>query len=516
MRTHLLALAALACGSAVNANADSAIAPAILTPAPSASPRINGPSVFGFTPGNPVLYSIPATGERPMTFGALGLPDGLSIDSQTGRISGKLGARGDYPIVLVAENKHGRAEKRFTLKCGDEICLTPPLGWNSWNCWAISVDQEKVARAARAFVRLGLDRHGWTYINIDDGWQGARGGKELAIQPNEKFPDMAGLSREVHGLGLKLGIYSSPWKTTYGNYVGGTSDDPRGSWTKVEGGFDKYSIGHKQGTHTFAPQDARQFAAWGIDYLKYDWFPNNVEHTREMSLALRASGRDIVFSLSNNAPFAIAAELSKWANCWRTTGDIVDGWETTGQWWEHSVTEIGFNQDRWAQHQRPGHYNDADMLVLGHVGWGPALHKTHLTPAQQYSHVSLWCMLSAPMLLGCDLDQMDDFTLGLLTNDEVLALNQDALCVQASRVGTLGAVDVYQKPLEDGTVALGFFNRGNSEAAVSLKLNELELNDTYTARDLWRQSDVGVFTKILPAKVEAHGVLLYKLSPKRT
>src|SRR5580692_2836271 len=182
---------------------------AILTPPAPKTPRINGPGIFGVRPGSPFLYTIPATGDRPMAFAADGLPVGLKVDGETGRITGVVDAAGEYPVVLRAKNSRGEDAKKFRIVVGDKIALTPPMGWNSWNCWARAVDQDKVLRSARAMVSSGLADHGWTYINIDDTWQGARGGPFHAIQPNEKFPDMKALCDQIHALGLKAGIYST-------------------------------------------------------------------------------------------------------------------------------------------------------------------------------------------------------------------------------------------------------------------------------------------------------------------
>jgi alpha-galactosidase len=488
--------------------------PPILTPAAPATPRINGPTLFGVRPGSPFLYTIPVTGERPITYAVDQLPTGLTLDAATGRITGKLTTAGEFPVVLRAKNKLGAAEKRFRIVVGERIALTPALGWNSWNCWAEAVDQDKILRSARALVSSGLANHGWTYINIDDTWQGERGGPHQAILGNEKFPNMKQLCDDVHGLGLKIGIYSTPWVTSYAGFRGGSADDAAGTWKKIEGGYSAYSVNHRLGRHTFEKNDAAQWADWGFDYLKYDWFPNDVEHTRAMSLALRGSGRDIVFSLSNTAPFDHVAELAQWANSWRTTGDIVDAWQQpTSTPWQNSVTEIGFNQERWNPHGGPGHWNDPDMLVVGWVGWGPQLHPTRLTPAEQYSHISLWALLSAPMLIGCDLDRLDAFTLNLLSNDEVLAINQDALGVSARRIATVGPVDVFMKPLEDGAVAVGFFNRGDKPYSFKAQLGRLELSaGPCTVRDVWRQQDLGTFAADFPVEVSAHDVKLYKLT----
>ena len=253
--------------------------PATLTPAASPEPRIHGPSVFGARPGSPFLYRIAATGERPMQYSVTGLPEGLSLDGHTGQISGRVGARGEFPIQLQARNARGSASKKLRIVIGDQIALTPPMGWNSWNCWAGSVDQEKVLKSARAMVSARLIDHGWTYVNIDDAWQGPRGAPFGGLQGNSKFPDMKKLCDEIHAMGLKAGIYSTPWITSYARYPGGSSDNPEGAWSKALAS-DKQ---HRHGKYSFARNDARQWADWGFDYLKYDWSPNDVEHTSEMS-----------------------------------------------------------------------------------------------------------------------------------------------------------------------------------------------------------------------------------------
>jgi alpha-galactosidase len=509
----LLTVAVLRCHAA-DAPAPTAATPppTILTPAAPATPRINGPSVFGVRPGHPFFYAIPATGTRPMTFRVDALPAGLVLDTATGVITGRLAAAGDYAVTLRATNQPGTATKRFTIKCGEAIALTPPLGWNSWNCWADSVSQEKVLRSAHAMVASGLAQHGWSYINIDDAWQGTRGGELNAIQGNKKFPAMKQLCDDVHALGLKIGLYSTPWITSYAGYCGGSADTAKGTWS----GEGKKEANWRHGSHAFLEQDAGQWAAWGFDYLKYDWNPLTVAHAGAMFKALRGSGRDIVFSLSNSADVALAAEWPKVANSWRTTGDIWDYWQNNGADWNYGVSEIGFSMDPWQASSGPGHWNDPDMLVVGMVGWGPTLHPTRLTPDEQYSHITLWCMLSAPLLIGCDLEQLDAFTLGLLTNDEVLAVDQDALGRQAVRVATVGAIDVYLKPLEDGSHAIAFFNRGNTkEAFVFNKFPRIGLGDGILAvRDLWRQEDLPDVKGSFKDELPAHGVRLLKISRK--
>ena len=490
------------------------VLPAPLTPPPPATPRINGPSVFGARPGSPVLYSIPATGDRPMSFAADGLPPSLSLDPNTGRISGVLADKGTYPVTLHATNGQGSDEKKFRFIVGDRIALTPPMGWSSWNCYSESVSQDKVINIAKAMVSTGLSQHGWTYVNVDDGWQGKRTGPDHAMVGNEKFPDVPGMIKTIHDLGLKAGLYSTPWETSYDHFPGGTAETEDGTWKKM---------GWKMGKINFAEADAKEWAGWGVDYFKYDWNPIDLEHTRIMSEALRHTGRDIVFSLSNAADLDKAASYAELAESWRTTGDLYDVWNNGDRDWHYSLSESGFGQDLWAPSAGPGHWNDPDMLVIGPVGVGNGgagwdkTHASRLTADQQYSHISLWCLLSAPLIQGCDLEHLDPYTLGLLTNDEVLAIDQDELGKEAVRVGADGAVDFYMKPLVDGSYALGIFNRGEQPATLGMsKLSRMGMKGNLTARDLWRQQDVQDFN---PAKttftVPANGVVLLKLSPKK-
>ncbi len=484
----------------------------ILTPPAPATPRINGPTVFGVRPGSPLLYTIPATGDRPMQFAVDALPEGLMVDAATGRITGSLTKPGTYKVTLQATNDKGTAQKAFRIVVGDQIALTPPMGWNSWNCFGGAVSQKIALRAAKAIVASGLIQHGWTYVNIDDTWQGARGGPLNALQANEKFPDMKGLCDQIHQMGLKTGIYSTPWITSFALWAGGSSDDPSGAWSK------KLASGkyNRLGKYSFAAADAKQWGQWGIDYLKYDWAGNDFKHAKEMSDALRQSGRDIVYSLSPATAFEWAPEWTKLANSWRTTGDIWDYWDKSDAGWRYSVSEIAYSQDRWAPYAGPGHRNDPDMLVIGRVGLGSPLHPTHLTPDEQYTHISMWCMLAAPLLIGCDLDQLDPFTLGLLTNDEVLAIDQDALGKQATRVATIDAVDVYAKPLEDGAKAVGFFNRDRQPITIEFnKLGKAGIHRRHHVRDVWRQKDLDDTSEKIKLTIPAHGVVLLKLTPAK-
>ncbi|MEY2430242.1 MAG: alpha-galactosidase [Verrucomicrobiota bacterium] len=481
----------------------------IRTPKPPLAPRINGPAIFGVRPGHPFFYHLPATGARPLTFAADHLPEGLRLDPETGEVTGVLNKAGRHIATLQVKNKHGVAKKHFRIVVGETIALTPPMGWNSWNCWGSRVDADKVLRSARGMFNSGLVNHGWSYINIDDAWQGKRGGPFNGIEGNEKFPDMKSLCDAIHGMGLKVGIYSTPWVTSYANHIGGSAENPEGTWEPPtipkKGNVNKKVLPWAIGRFSFATNDARQWAAWGMDYLKYDWNPNELPETRQMYDALRSSGRDVVFSLSNSTPFTNAPALSKLANCWRTTGDIRDNWG--------SMSKKGFGEDKWEPLARPGHWNDPDMLVVGRVGWGQP-HPTNLNPDEQYTHITLWCLLSAPLLLGCDLEELDEFTLGLLTNDEVLAVNQDSLGKQALCVSNKGDLRVYAKNLEDGSQAVGLFNLGQQATPVTVAWSDLKLSGRLAVRDLWRQKELGKFTGQFQMSVAPHGAEMLRIYRK--
>lgn len=457
--------------------------PYILTPEPPPTPRINAPAVFGVRPGSPFLFTVGTTGKRPMKFSAENLPAGLKLDESTGRITGKLDHKETHNVTLIAENDRGRDTCNLQIVVGDTICLTPPMGWNSWNCWGCSVDAEKVKAAADAMVETGLINHGWTYINIDDCWQGERDPETGEIRPNKKFPDMKALADYVHSRGLKIGIYTDCGPKTCAGY--------------------EASKGHEL-------QDIMTYAEWGFDYVKIDWCHTEgmdpVKAYTRFGECIKQAPRDIVFSICNwgvQQPWKWGAEAG--GNLWRTTGDITDTWG--------SMAGIGFGQAPHARYAQPGHYNDPDMLVVGKVGWGPNLHPTRLTPDEQYTHISLWCLLSAPLLLGCDLAQLDDFTLNLLTNDEVLAIDRDPLVDQARRISQTENTEVWAKNLTDGSKAVGLFNRWFEKKKMTLDFSDLDIDGKQKIRDLWRQKDLGTFEKEFQADVPAHGSVLLKISP---
>ncbi len=489
----------------------------ILTPPAPREPRINGAKIFGVRPSSPILYTVAATGDRPMTFSAEGLPEGVALDSTTGQISGSLTTRGTYSIKLIATNNLSSTSRDFKLVVGDKIALTPPMGWNSWNCFAEAVDEAKVKSAVDNMVKSGLINHGWSYINIDDFWQKSPKSKDPTlggigrdsegnIVPNPRFPDMKALVDYIHSKGFKAGIYSSPGPLTCGGCIG--------------------SFDHEE-------QDVKKYVEWGFDYLKYDWCsyaprdearrgtkidllqekqfgnslvdqadPQKVPYKR-MGEILRKQNRDIVYSLCQYG----LGNVWEWGdqvggNCWRTTHDITDTWA--------SMSRIGFSQNQKQGVTGPGQWSDPDMLIVGRVGWGRP-HPTRLTPNEQYTHITLWSILSAPLLIGCDMSQLDEFTLNLLTNDEVIAINQDPLGKQAWLVKRNENTEVWSKQLEDGSIAVALFNLGEMEETVQISWKELGIEGNQTIRDLWRQKDIGDSTSNFASNVARHGVVFVRL-----
>ena len=463
-----------------------------LTPEAPAKPRYNGPAVLGARPGHPIYLRLPFSGIRPMKFKASNLPKGLKLDRNSGVVTGIVDKAGEYAITWKASNKAGCAKGKMVLKIGDTIALTPPMGWNSWNCWGLEVSQEKVLSSAQALISSGLADYGYSYINIDDAWQGAERSADGTLLPNDRFPDIAAMGDWLHTKGLKLGIYSSPGDRTCGGYLG--------------------TLGYEQ-------KDADTWNSWGVDYLKYDLcgyrsllkeMPSvgKEEHKKPylvMKDALLKQPRDIVYSICQYG----LEDVWTWGeeaggNLWRTTGDLWDKWDR--------VVRIGFVKQRPAtSFSGPGHWNDPDMLVVGKVGWGEGLRDTRLTTDEQYSHISLWALLAAPLMIGGDLSCVDEFTLNLLCNNEVIAVDQDPLGKQASCLWEDETMQVWGRPLSDGSYAAGVFNLGDRafDCDIPAILSKAGFHNISSCRDLWRQKECPK-----QAVIPSHGVILVKFYAK--
>jgi len=465
--------------------------PYILTPKEKITPQINTASLVGSKPNVPFLFKIAVTGKRPISFAAEQLPKGLKLDAATGVITGQIEEEGEYSFKISAKNSAGKDEKKISISIGsNKVLLTQPMGWNSWNCWGLAVSDERVKASAMSMINSGLINHGWSYMNIDDGWESEKRAADGKIEANKKFPDMKLLGDYLHGNGLKFGIYSSPGTTTCGGFLG---------------------------SYQHEALDVKTYASWGVDYLKYDLCsyrklyqtPPGIPQLQEpylvMNEALKKSGRNIVYSLCEYG----MGEVWKWGNqvggnVWRTTGDITYNW--------NSLKTIGFSQEIPSSYNSSQYgFGDPDMLIVGFVGWGDHLHLTKLTPSEQYTHISLWSLLSAPLMLGCDLSKMDAFTYNLLSNDEVLAIDQDALGKGAKKYEIEKDIQIWVKELADGNKAIGIFNLSESAVKKTIDLSDIGMGEQYKIRDLWRQKNLAAGNKV-EAVIPVHGVLLLKIS----
>ena len=475
----------------------------VLTPQPLSEPRINGPPVYGCRPGSPFIYRIPTTGERPIAFSIDGLPLGLELRQDTGIITGRVNERGDYRLTLKASNQYGSDQKRFRILCGDNLALTPPMGWNHWYAHYDRITDQMVREAADVMVSSGMADVGYQYVNIDDCWMNAPEDDDPLrdargnILCNKHFPDMNALTDYIHSKGLKAGIYTSPGPLTCAGFTG--------------------SYQHEE-------QDARQFAAWGFDFLKYDWcsYERIVENDHSlaslqrpywlMGEILNKLNRDVVFNLCQYG----WGRVWEWggrvgAHSWRTAGDL--GYELD------RVFEVALENAEHRPFSKPGNWNDPDYIQIGYVGnaRGKGMPKPcPLYPNEQYAYMSLWALMASPLFYSGDMSRLDEFTLNVLCNPEVIEVNQDP-------IGDSGQVQlltddtfVMIKQMEDGSKTAGVFNRGEIENDVTLCWDQVGLEGKYQMRDLWRHKEIGTAEGEFSVRVPAHGVFLVRLRQVRT
>lgn len=534
--SHLIvgAVAAIVAGlgpAGAELAADNAGGGEVLTP-PPAAPRFNGPRLYGARPGRPFLYRIPLTGRAPLHVEATELPSGLEFDPRTRTLCGTTPPAGEYPIRLVATNAAGRAERIFRIVSGSRLALTPPMGWNHWYTHYHRVTDAIVRRAADAMIASGMADFGYEFISIDDCWMTAPTDEDYAklldelramgvanprlrrpvdttrqgpardsggrIQPNRYFPDMKGLVDYIHERGLKAGIYTSPGPLTCGGFWA--------SWRHEE-------------------IDAQTFAEWGFDLLKYDWcsygkvaggndWPQLTAPYRQMGALLAQQPRDILFNLCQYG----MGNVWTWGrdvggHSWRTTGDVGLSHPTNDL---PGFYPVALRNARLHEFGGPGGWNDPDYILIG--WYGDARHeripqRTSLTPDEQYSYISLWSLMAAPLFFSGDMERLDPFTLNVLCNSEVIAVNQDALGRQARLIRETADEWVLAKPLEDGAVAVGFFAVGPTGRTVRVEWSDLGLTGRQRVRDLWRQKDLGESAGGWAADVPRHGVALLSVTP---
>lgn len=382
-------------------------------------------------------------------------------------------------LLICALSSSLRYPAHPTEKDKDKLALTPPMGWNSWNRFGCDINEQLIREMADAMVSSGMKDVGYVYVNIDDCWMAPARDAEGNLQADpERFPGgIKALADYVHSRGLKLGIYSSAGTKTCQGYPA--------------------SLDHEV-------EDAKKFAEWGVDYLKYDNCYNQgrdaVERYRKMSQALDAAGRPLVFSIcewGRNRPWLWAPEIG---NLWRTTGDIRNSWE--------SVMYILDQQVGLSKYACPGAWNDPDMLQVGNGG---------MTTTEDRAHFSLWCILAAPLLAGNDLRHMTEVTREILTNEEVIAVDQDPAGIQGYKIRDEGDHEVWVKPLENGDYAVALLNRGEDSAFIAVRAEEIGMSQAprYVVRSLWAHKEEITGGRI-EARVPSHGVAIYRVySPTR-
>ncbi|HOK10048.1 MAG TPA: NPCBM/NEW2 domain-containing protein [Candidatus Hydrogenedens sp.] len=482
--------------------------PYILTPPSSPCPKINSPRITAVRPGNPFIFRIPCTGERPIQFQLEGLPEGLTVNSE-GIISGTIASREPktYNVQITAINKHGKDQNNLSIVVGDTLALTPPMGWNHWYTHYDRITADIMKQSADVMITSGMADVGYQYVSIDDCWANSENHRDPMrvgpardenrnILPNKHFPSMKELTDYIHSKGLRAGIYTSPGPKTCANFTG---------------------------TYEHEEQDAKQFAEWGFDFLKYDWCsyssilsPKEIENLKKpyqkMGAILKNLNRDIVFNLCQYG----MGEVWKWGkevggHCWRTAGDL--GFELLQY---HEVARK--NASYW-EYAGPGAWNDPDYILIGYSGDATVLGKPKpcpLTPSEQYSYMSLWCLMASPLFYSGDMTQLDEFTKNVLCNPEVIEINQDPAGIQGHPVLTNKELyyEIWLKPLHDGSTAIGIFNLDEIEQNISVQWAQIGLKENQKVRNLWQQKDLGTYAKDFSITIPRHGVALLRLIPQ--
>jgi alpha-galactosidase len=455
-------------------------------------PRINGAMVIGIRPNTPFYYPVAATGGRPMTFMADGLPEGLVLDEVTGIINGTPTQVGEYKVKLTVKNNFGKISRDLKILVGDKLALTPPMGFLSWNVIEGSISATVMREIADAFVNNGFRDVGYQYIIMDDCWEGGRDRYGIIFPDSLKFPHgLKSVGDYLHEKGLKMGIYSSPGSKTCAGYTG--------------------SLDHED-------LDVKTWTSWGIDYLKYDYCSVPRDRARELYILmgdlLEKSGRSILYSISDGDISAKWGKLSK-ANLWRTAGDIRDQWFLGNG---NGIIEcFDRQQPKFTEFQHPGAWNDPDMLVVGIYGKGASandLDANGCNDTEYKSQMSLWAMLSAPLLISADVRNISRNALEILTNPEVIEVDQDPAGNLPERIGPAAELEVWVKNISDGSKAIVLLNRSSVEKNISVQWSEAGLGMKQLVRDLWLRKDLGMIMDSYSAEVPPHGVNMIRVYEK--
>lgn len=459
------------------------------------APAFQGASFIGYRPQTPVSIYFSITGQKPIDIKIANLPAGWQLN-EDGSVSGMAGDTGTYELTVFAKNEKGQSERKYSIVIGDKLCLTPPLGWNSWNVFTTNISEKMIMEIADAMVSSGMRDLGYQYINLDDYWHAPTRASDGSPLPDPaKFPNgIKYVADYVHSKGLKLGIYSCAGKMTCGEQFGG---------------------------YGYEEIDAKTYAAWGIDLVKYDYCyapwgkKAAIARYNAMGNTLKNCGRSIVFSVCEwglRKPWKWAQNAN--GSYWRTTPDIYDVWKYPAIW-EYSVMSILNRTEKLGKYASTGAWNDMDMLLVGNYGQGKATSSKGkfkgLSDLEYQSHMSLWAMFNSPLLSSCDLRAMNDATKKILMNPMLLAINQDKLGNQAERVHKKNGIRVYQKSLEDG-VAIAILNtKNNTKEFDFLAMKSFDLKGKYTIIDVWNNSNYSSL-KEAKLKLAPHETIVLKLT----
>ena len=463
------------------------------------APKILAPSVFGASVGKDFIYRIPVIGQRPISISAEGLIEGITFEN--GILRGNIKENCEFEILITAKNTLGETAKHLKISVGfDNALRTPLMGFTSWNAFASRVTQQDIENTADYMVKSGIADYGYDYVNTDSGWQKEYGGKYDAIMPNSKFPDMKKMCDKIHSLGFKAGIYSTPMLTAWGcpkefeSIPGCTRGEPDILLTGCNGGV---------GMEHMEENNVRQWEEWGMDYLKYDWALTDPYTADFMKRALLNSSRDISFCVTVLADFNYAAYWKKNCCSWRDGMDAVNRWDV--------LLKLFGTVDKWKDVVCQGHFYDLDMLEIGQVdssetGDPNELHlKRGFSDYEKLFSYSMRAFFSSPLQLSCLLTKLSEFEFNLICNEEIIAINQDALASYPEKIKDDGSVRIYRRELENGDTAYAIFNI--SENAVTEKLC---LPENCVLRDLWLKENVadsGKFEHTVPP----HSVKILKV-----
>ena len=453
------------------------------------APAITIPAVYGGSPDKPFTMRLAVCGERPMRFAVSGLPRGLSLRENL--VQGVCSA-GEYPVTVTAENALGRDEKVITLKIAEDGMLrTPLLGFTTWNAFDSRVTQKNVTDTADAMVALGLTELGYRYVNVDSGWQKEYGGEYDAIQPNEKFPDMKAMYDRIHALGLKGGIYSTPMLHAWGCpeefawIPGCTRGEADIRFTDVNTGI---------GVERLEANNVRQWTEWGVDYLKYDWTPTDPVNADLMKKELLRAPREIPLCTTVHSAYCYWRYWQKNCCSWRDNGDTKDTWASY---------LANFNTaDRWKDVVCEGHFYDFDMLAIGAMDMNGG--KCRTSENEELFEYTSTAFFLSPIQLSMRLDALTEFEFDLITNPEMIAINQDVLCRFPELVSEeAGKRKIYRRALAGGRTAYAVFNL--TEETLT---GEIALDAPAAVRNVWERNDLGVLSAI-PYEVEGHAAEVF-------